>query len=632
MKIKRHAGFHRGALVALGVFLGHGAQADTVLDFAAIPAGQQDNCNGNCPGILQGFGGLAAASSAGVTVTGFGTPNINLQWVAIGAADTHWDYYQGWLTDPGAAQLNDSDIGDVHDLTFVPNSPSASVVVGSFNFFPYYQSTERFTYNVSVLAGTNVVNGPAAYSFVSDATNDHHVVIAYTGAPGQALKLRIARVASTLSPGEVEGGAYNIAVDTIEFAQTPATAFPAGPQVVLDTPPDDQTNEVAVYDPPVMPADDQTGLPATSYPFLASITNGATTLVASSIQLKLDGNPVSPPPSISSAGGLTSVGYPGTNLLTRSGVHSYTLTYTDNLGASYTYEADFSSIFATLPSAWALPEGSGVARGFTYLTVVAPQDATNSVLNTITDAIGLLNGTLVDPSTGLPYTNVAIRGPNPDGSYNESATINFDGDGTDEGDFPNDQIFPGLDPGALPYDWFATKATLYLDLAAGYYRLGVNSDDGFQVNALPPQGVSGAPILLGEFAGGRGAADTLFDVLAPTTGIYPFQVLYFQAQQKSTEEFFSSTNFATAGGILINDPSNTNAIVSYRELAPFFTSIVQSGPNVTVDWAYGAPPFQVVLATNLSNPVWKNVGSPTSNTTANIPIQPGAGFIRVFGQ
>jgi hypothetical protein len=181
-------------------------------------------------------------------------------------------------------------------------------------------------------------------------------------------------------------------------------------------------------------------------------------------------------------------------------------------------------------------------------------------------------------------------------------------------------------------------------LPAGYYRFGVNSDDGFQVNALPPQGVSGSPILLGQWDNSRGAADTLFDFLAPTTGIYPFQLIYFQSTDTSECEFFSVTNLATTvystatnivaqdGAILINDTNYPNAIVSYRELAPFFTSIVQSGPDVTVNWAYGSPPFQLQFKANLTTPAWNNLGPPTTNTTVSVPIQPGAGFIRVSSQ
>jgi hypothetical protein len=644
MKIKRNSNLLPAALVALGVFLGRGAQAGTVLTWAALPPGQVNNCNTGCPGTLQGFGGYAAASSAGVAVTGFGTPNIGLVWAANGLPDTQWDYYLNWLTDPGAGQLNDSSVGCIHDLSFVPDSDSASVVIDSFNFFPYYLDNERFTYNVSVLSGTNVVDGPFSFTFLSDATNDHPVSIEYTGAPGEALKLRIAREASTLGSNEVEGGGFNIAVDTMQFAQLPDTNFPAGPQVLLDTPSDLQSNNVAVYDPPVTPVDDQTGLPAFSYldpqtglpaftyPFDVSITNGDTTLVAGSIQLELDGNVVSPPPSISSADGVTNVSYPGTNLFLSGGFHTYTLTYKDNVGANYTYQAVFGSIYATLPTRYAIPPGSGEVEGFTWLTVSASSQVTNSLDSTIARAEAQLDGTLTNPATSLPYTNEAALGPNPDGSYNIDTILNFNDDASGEGDFPNTQTtFPGLVPGAGDL-WFSGEGLLFLNLRAGYYRFGVNSDDGFAVNALPSKGVAGSPITLGEFDNGRGAADTLFDFLVPTSGIYPFQLIYFQSTGASECSFFSVTNFDNGGAILINDATYTNAIVSYRVLAPLVTTIVQSGLNVVLNWDYGTPPFQLQIKTNLTDAVWSNVGSTTTNSTATVPIQSGSRFFRVFGQ
>src|SRR5690349_15451301 len=104
MKIKKNAKFHSAALVALGVFLGRGAQADTILDFQVTPPDQPQNCttiSPTCSGILQSFGDYAAASSDGVTVAGFGTPNIGLTWGFIGdfgpyeglAQYSIWDYY-----------------------------------------------------------------------------------------------------------------------------------------------------------------------------------------------------------------------------------------------------------------------------------------------------------------------------------------------------------------------------------------------------------------------------------------------------------------------------------------------------------------------------------------------------------
>jgi hypothetical protein len=615
MKLKKLACFHP-ALLAVGVFLGRGAHADTVLTFdsdASLCTPPQLE-NPNAPPGITNFGNYAAASSGGVTVSGFGTPNIGLRWSGIPSPDTRWEYYYNTNTVwAGVVQLQASFVGTTEVLTFIPNNPSASATIESFRFDAYYVSSERFTYDVSVTSGTNVLRGPIRYSFISDATKNHLVTINYTGAPGQALRLNLARVPSNLGAGEIEGNAYNNAADDIAFAQTPATTFPAGPQVVS-----------------VTPADGTSGLPATgSPPYAATIADGPTLTAAPPIQLKLDGALVSPPPTITPlGGGQTSVTYPGGTSLLASGAHIYTLTYADNLGATYTNDILFETPYTTFPASFALPPGSGITRGLTWRTVSASTEATN-LDSTISRAVAQLNGTLTNADTGLPYTNSATLGTNADGSFNVD-TVSFVDSGSPPAGWPVFTSFPGLD--FPPDKWFSGEGLLYLDLPAGYYRAGVNSDDGFEVNLLPPQGVPGAPIVLGEFDGGRGAANTFFDFLVQKSGLYPFQLIYFQSGGFASCQFFSVTNFQTGGSVLINDPNDGNAISSYRVLAPLLTRILPSGTNVVLNWAYGNPPFQLQFKTNLMDLLWNNIGSVTSNRTATVPALSKTGFIRVYGQ
>jgi len=600
MKLKKRTLFCTAPMIALGVFLGHSAQAYTVLDFENRPTNQQ---------IVPPFGDNAGASSDGVTVVGFGTPNIALSWEAAGGAA--WQYYNDavWT----AAQLDNSAPGTTHTLGFVPNSAAARVVLQSFNFHPYYESTERFTYRMSILAGTTVVSGPTNITFLSDATKNHPVSINYTGAPGQTVSLRLERLASTLGAGEVEGDPYDIAIDDVIFGQLPETELPIGPQVGLLTPTPGQTGVAAVY-----------------YPYQAGITNRDSAVLTNSIRLAFDGAPVSP--VITVADGTTLVNFlAATNRLTAGSVHAYTLTYDDSAGSKYTNEVQFTvANYATLPEAYANPPGSGIIRGFTYRTVAAPEDATG-LASTVARAKAQLNGTLIDTNTGLPFPNIATSGPNADGSFNIDSVLNLSDTATDTGHFPDDQQFPGLETG--PYNWFSTEARLYLDLPAGYYRLGVNSDDGFEFNAIPAEGVSGSPVQLAIYDNGRAADDTLFDFLVTSSGIYGFQLVYFESTGAASCELFS-VNLPDGTSILVNDPVNANAIKSYRTLAlrPRITSIARSGTNVVLEWAGGNPPFQLQVTPSLANPAWTNVGAPTSNRTATAPMQSDAGFYRVLGQ
>ena len=191
------------AVAVVGVVLGRAAQADTVLTFDAFPAGQ----NHNAP-ILQTFGDNAAASSAGVSVIGNGTPNIGLTWSGGGSATARWDYY----IDPvwSAGQLNGSSVGGFHNLLFTPDA-GFGVSIKSFNFHPYYNSAETFAYSWRVLDGaTELLTG--SLNFGSDGTKNYPVNIDFTGAANQSLTLNILRTGGS-------GNGQNIAVDDIRFAQ-----------------------------------------------------------------------------------------------------------------------------------------------------------------------------------------------------------------------------------------------------------------------------------------------------------------------------------------------------------------------------------------------------------------------------
>src|SRR6185295_17630731 len=147
------------------------------------------------------------------------------------------------------------------------------------------------------------------------------------------------------------------------------------------------------------------------------------------------------------------------------------------------------------------------------------------LVNTIKRAKAQLNGTLIDPGTGLPWVNNATPGPNPDGSYNIDV-VNFEQSGATAGYFTGDTAFPGLP--AADDDSIATETTALLDLAAGYYRLGVRSDDGFIVEiGTPPAGLFTA-VAVGSYDGGRGSSESVFDFYAPVAGIYCTRLIYFE--------------------------------------------------------------------------------------------------------
>ena len=270
-----------------------------------------------------GKSGNPADPLTGLTVTGLGTPDIDLTWSVTGnpnndGSSTNVWWYWAWPTDRwNAFELRGSDMGIDYDLKFQPAN-SAKVVVKSFNFHGWYgivnisgvNYQERFTYNWSVRdAGSLASLASGTYSFLSDTTKNHPVSINYTGTNGQALILRLTRTPSTLDTGgdpiEVEGMANNIAVDDITFSE--------------------ETTNTASILTGVSPADGETNV-APGFAYRATIVeSSAAPVTTNSVQLKLDG--VALPPVIARTGAETTISFSAGGLLRSGSKHKYTLSF-----------------------------------------------------------------------------------------------------------------------------------------------------------------------------------------------------------------------------------------------------------------------------------------------------------------
>src|SRR5881394_1008996 len=154
MKIKKLARFRKVALLAMGVVLGRGAYADTLLTFE----GTANNLT-----IPQSYGDFAASSTAGVIVTGNGTPDINVGWSASGTGSPcEWQFYTYYAWAPGVGQLNDCNQNNSYDVTFTPTG-TASVVLNSFSFAPYYNNSRSYDFNWTVLQGATVLTNGSTH-------------------------------------------------------------------------------------------------------------------------------------------------------------------------------------------------------------------------------------------------------------------------------------------------------------------------------------------------------------------------------------------------------------------------------------------------------------------------------------
>ena len=75
--------------------------------------------------------------------------------------------------------------------------------------------------------------------------------------------------------------------------------------------------------------------------------------------------------------------------------------------------------------------------------------------------------------------------------------------------------------------------------------------------------------------------------VAPTNGLYPFRLLYYQGQGGADCEFYAF-DFDKGGRVLINDPANLNSIKAYLVPAvtprPTIVNVRRSGGNFSFDF------------------------------------------------
>lgn len=206
-------------------------RADTTLDFDSVPAGVTNAADVSPSPIPTNFGSAASASSAGITVTGAGTPNIDLTWGRDpnGGNPVEWDYYvdeapaNRWQAVQmlNSAFQNGGATTIPHTLTFTPNS-GAAVSLESLNMICYYVDTpaENFTYHWQVIdANTTAVLGQGDFSF-NDQIAKFPVTLDVTGQPDEILTLEMFRTASSVDGG-LSPTQNNIAMDDLKFEQSP---------------------------------------------------------------------------------------------------------------------------------------------------------------------------------------------------------------------------------------------------------------------------------------------------------------------------------------------------------------------------------------------------------------------------
>ncbi len=127
---------------------------------------------------------------------------------------------------------------------------------------------------------------------------------------------------------------------------------------------------------------------------------------------------------------------------------------------------------------------------------------------------------------------------------------------------------------------------------------------------------------IGEFEGGRGATDTLFPILAPKPGVYPFRCIWYEGNGGANLEWFTVT--ASGEKVLVNDRANPAALKSFRAR----TANPEPGkPTVSV----GRQAGNVVVTFTGTLQTATSLAGPWVDSTASSPLaEPTTGEVKYY--
>lgn len=318
------------------------------------------------------------------------------------------------------------------------------------------------------------------------------------------------------------------------------------------------------------------------------ITDGAATVKTNTIVLKLNGANVAA--TVSYSAPLTTISYQVPSPLAPLSLNQVTLSYQDSSSDSLGIQYEFGvESYTGLPAAAAGAAGTASVPGFIYRVAQAPSGA--SLANSYVQAQAQLDGTLIDPATGHPFTNEAnLTGTGfvsndvfyVDQYEGNGGTISFTTSSAGINVEPNFNVFPfpgipGLSDtnGAPNNDNFADDVLAYIPLSAGTYTFGVAAgesrvdvppDNGYELRCGPnPRDFFST--VVGQYSRTAanfttGANTNTFTFVAPVNGVYPFRLIHWQTTSPEADLAWYYVDPATGNNILINDPTGT--IPAYR--------------------------------------------------------------------
>lgn len=306
-----------------------------------------------------------------------------------------------------------------------------------------------------------------------------------------------------------------------------------------------------------------------------TIVEGTDTVDLNSVKLSVNGAAANAQPTKS--GNLISLSFKPAALFPPRSTNSASIAYTAG-GVARTESWSFVVAAYGLLTPDLKVTADTSKPGFIWNVHQNPAFQANNNSRPLQQLAGLLGQNFADPSAqgaaiaaGTPGANnrLPVR-------FEIATVINLDQEGGSNGEFQPDEQMPGI-PGTSesgPTDGIAGEILTFIELPAGKNTLVLNSDDGFRTSAGNINDVIQAQVL-GEFSGGRGAADTVYDFFVEQAGVYPFRTVWQEGGGGANIEWKYVKPDGTR--VLINDTANGGP-KAYRAVtsaspAPAITSV-----------------------------------------------------------
>jgi hypothetical protein len=233
----------------------------------------------------------------------------------------------------------------------------------------------------------------------------------------------------------------------------------------------------------VSPGLDEPGVMPTA-DILVEVVDGVVQVDGASFALTLNGQAQTP--TVTKTGNRTKLLVPSSGLLPSASTQKLTLSFKDkgSPAKTYDYAWQFNVVaYVVMPTEPGTPPGSGddTKPGFNVKTYQLASRG-NTMPNNLEWAEGIMAGGLGANEADLTSFVAGV--------YAEAGTINYSQDVAEEaGNFRPEKVHPGIPGVNGSMDNYASEITTYVEFPkAGYYVMGVNSDDNFRVTVTETLG------------------------------------------------------------------------------------------------------------------------------------------------